>query len=89
MSRRQVRSAIRWESVIIALLGAVNGLAIGLFFGWSVVRALHDQGITRFAIAPGQLIIVVVIITGLSVVAAWLPARRAAKLDVLRAISTE
>jgi putative ABC transport system permease protein len=89
MSRRQVRSAIRWESVIIALLGAVNGLAIGLFFGWSVVRALHDQGITRFAIAPGQLVVVVVIITGLSVVAAWLPARRAAKLDVLRAISTE
>ncbi len=89
MSRRQVRSAIRWESVIIALLGAVNGLAIGLFFGWSVVRALHDQGITQFAIAPAQLIIVVVIITGLSVVAAWLPARRAAKLDVLRAISTE
>jgi putative ABC transport system permease protein len=89
MSRRQVRSAIRWESVIIALLGAANGLAIGLFFGWSVVRALHDQGITEFAIAPGQLVIVVVIITGLSVVAAWLPARRAAKLDVLRAISTE
>jgi len=89
MSRRQVRSAIRWESVIIALLGAVNGLAIGLFFGWSVVRALHDQGITQFAVAPGQLIFVVLIITGLSVVAAWLPARRAAKLDVLRAISTE
>ena len=53
MSRKQVRSAIRWESVIIALLGAVNGLAIGLFFGWSVVRALNDQGITKFAIAPG------------------------------------
>jgi putative ABC transport system permease protein len=89
MSRKQVRSAIRWESVIIALLGAVNGLAIGLFFGWSVVRALNDQGITKFAIAPGQLLIVVFVITGLSVVAAWLPARRAAKLDVLRAISTE
>ena len=89
MSRRQVRSAIRWESVIIALLGAVNGLAIGLFFGWSVVRALRSQGITKFAFAPAQLLVVVIIITGLSVVAAWLPARRAAKLDVLRAVSTE
>jgi putative ABC transport system permease protein len=89
MSRRQVRSAIRWESVIIALLGAVNGLAIGLFFGWSVVRALRSQGITEFAFAPAQLVVVVIIITGLSVVAAWLPARRAAKLDVLRAVSTE
>ncbi|MDQ1447089.1 MAG: putative transport system permease protein [Actinomycetota bacterium] len=89
MSRRQVRSAIRWESVIIALLGAVNGLAIGLFFGWSVVRALRSQGITEFAFAPAPLLVVVIIITGLSVVAAWLPARRAAKLDVLRAVSTE
>ena len=84
MSRRQVRSAIRWESVIIALLGAVNGLAIGLFFGWSVVRALRSQGITEFAFAPAQLLVVVIIITGLSVVAAWLPARRAAPRAVPR-----
>ena len=89
MSRSQVRSAVRWESVIISLLGTINGLAIGLFFGWSVVRALRDNGITNFAIAPGQLIIVVVVLAVASVGAAWLPARRAAKLDILNAISSE
>ncbi|HUI49567.1 MAG TPA: FtsX-like permease family protein [Acidimicrobiia bacterium] len=89
MSRSQVRSAIRWESVIISLLGTINGLAIGLLFGWSVVRALKDQGFNSFAIAPGQLLVVVIILAVASVGAAIFPARRAAKLDVLRAISTE
>jgi putative ABC transport system permease protein len=89
MSRSQVRSLVRWESVIIALLGSINGLGIGLLFGWSLVRALKPQGITQFAIAPGQLIIVVLILAICSVFAAILPARRAAKLDVLQAISTE
>lgn len=89
MARSQVRSAIRWESVIISLLGTINGLAIGLLFGWSVVRALRDQGFDRFAIAPGQLLVVVVVLAIASVGAAIFPARRAAKLDVLKAISTE
>jgi len=41
-SRRQVRSMIRWEAVIIALLGTVLGVAIALFFGWAVIEALKD-----------------------------------------------
>ena len=49
MSRSQVRSAVRWESVIIAVFGTLLGLAIGLFFGWAVVRAVKDQGFTDFA----------------------------------------
>jgi putative ABC transport system permease protein len=89
MQRGQLRSTIRWESVIIALLGTVNGLVIGLFFGWSVVTALKDQGFSQFAIAPVQLIVVAIALAVASVGAAWLPARRAAKLDVLKAVSTE
>jgi putative ABC transport system permease protein len=89
MSRSQVRSAIRWEAVIISLLGAANGLAIGLIFGWSVVRALRDEGFSDFAVAPAQLLIVVLVLVFFSIVAAIYPARRAAKLDVLRAISSE
>jgi putative ABC transport system permease protein len=89
MQRRQVRTTIRWESVIIALLGTINGLAIGLFFGWSLARALRDNGFTKFAVAPGQLLVVVLVLAVASVGAAWLPARRAAKLDVLKAVSTE
>jgi putative ABC transport system permease protein len=89
MSRAQVRSSVRWESVIISLLGTIIGLVIGLFFGWSVVRALRDEGFSTFAIAPGQLVIVVIVLAVASVGAAILPARRAAKLDILRAIASE
>ena len=89
MSRRQVRSTVRWESVIIALFGTLLGIAIGLFFGWSVVTALHKQGITTFDPAIAQLIIIVLFAGVSGVVAAILPARRAAKLDVLKAVSSE
>jgi putative ABC transport system permease protein len=89
MTRRQVRSSVRWESVIISVFGAVLGLAVGLFFGWAVFAALRDQGFTQFAAAPGQLIVVVILAGIAGVGAAIFPARRAAKLDVLRAITTE
>jgi len=89
MSRRQIRSTVRWESVIIALFGTLLGIVIGLFFGWSVVTALHNQGITTFDPAIPQLVIIVLFAAVSGTVAAILPARRAAKLDVLRAVSTE
>ena len=40
MSRAQVRSTVRWESVLIALLGTTTGTAIGLGFGWALVQAI-------------------------------------------------
>jgi putative ABC transport system permease protein len=89
MTRPQLRSSIRWESVIIAIQGTVLGLAIGLFFGWALVRALSDEGIDRFQV-PWLTLAIVLVLAGLAgVLAAVLPARRAAKLDVLRAITTE
>jgi putative ABC transport system permease protein len=89
MTRPQLRSTIRWESVIIAIQGTLLGLAIGLFFGWALVKALSDEGIDRFQI-PWLTLAIVLVLAGLAgVVAAILPARRAAKLDVLRAITTE
>jgi len=89
MSRRQLRSSIRWESVIIALLGTIVGLVIGVFFGWAVIQALKDQGFTKFAAPFGQLILVVIVGGFAGVLAAVFPARRAAKLDVLRAVTIE
>ena len=89
MGRRQVRSMIRWEAVIIALLGTVLGLVIGVFFGWCVVKALHNQGISAFDPAAGTLIAIMLFAALSGVVAAIFPARRAAKLDMLSSISSE
>ena len=89
MTRSQLRSTIRWESVIIAMQGTVLGLAIGWFFGWSLVRALSDEGIDQFSAPIVSLVIVVLLGWAAGVVAAVLPGRRAAKLDVLKAVVTE
>ena len=89
MARRQVRTMIRWESVIIAVFGAVLGIAVGVFFGWAMVQALKDQGITSLTIPGGQLLIYVVVAGVAGVLAAIWPARRAARLNVLDAIASE
>jgi putative ABC transport system permease protein len=89
MERRQVRSMIRWESVIIAVLGAVLGLVVGTFFGWAMVRALRDVGATKFALPVGQLVVFVLLAGLAGILAAVLPARRAARIDVLRALASE
>jgi putative ABC transport system permease protein len=89
MTRAQLRSAIRWESVIIALQGTLLGLVIGIFFGWALVRALADQGLEVFSVPVPTLVVVVVIAALAGVAAAVLPARRAAKLDVLQAVVSE
>jgi putative ABC transport system permease protein len=89
MSRRQVKRMIRVEAVIIAVLGALLGLAVGILFGWAMQRALSDVGIDRFAIPVGQLVVWLILGALLGVLAAIVPARRAAKLNVLEAISYE
>jgi putative ABC transport system permease protein len=89
MSRRQIKRMIRVESVIIAVLGAVLGVAIGILFGVAMQRALSDLGITNLAIPVGQLVVYVVVAAFAGVLAAIVPARRAAKLNVLQAISYE
>jgi putative ABC transport system permease protein len=80
---------IRWEAVIIALLGTVLGVVIALFFGWAVIEALKDEGFSTFSPALLQLAFIVVGAGLAAVVMSILPARRAARLDVLDAISHE
>jgi putative ABC transport system permease protein len=90
MTRRQLRATIRWESVIISLQGTMIGLLVGGFFGWALVRALSKTtGTTVFNLPCGILAVVVVAGAIAGVVAAVLPGRRAAKLDVLKAVVTE
>jgi putative ABC transport system permease protein len=88
MSRAQVRSSVRWEAVIIALFGTALGLAIGVFFGWATVGALSDQGVDTLTIPPTGLLVVTLGGAFAGVAAAIVPARRAARLDVLKAVAT-
>jgi len=89
MSRRQLRRMVRLESVVISVFGAVLGLTIGIAFGIALQRVLADDGIDVLRVPVGQLIAFLVVAGVVGVLAAVWPARRAARLDVLRAITTE
>jgi putative ABC transport system permease protein len=89
VSRRQLRRMIRLEAVVIALLGAVLGVVMGVVFGLAVMQPLADEGLD-VVVVPGLQLVWYVVGAGLvGVLAAVLPARRAARLDVLQAIATE
>ncbi len=88
MSRRQVRAMIRAESVITAAIGTVLGIVLGIAFAAIVSRPLAEQGFV-FEIPIVALILVVLLALLAGVVAAIPPARRAARVDILRAVTTE
>jgi putative ABC transport system permease protein len=89
MTRSQTRSMVRWESVIISLLGAVLGLVVGTGLGVVVASALHSLGIDTISV-PGANLIIYAVAAGLfGVAAAIVPTIRAARVDILRAITTE
>ena len=89
LTRRQTRSMVRWEAVIVSVMGALFGVVIGIAFGWALQRALEPEGFSELGIPGGQLAIYVLFAAVLGVVFAIFPARRAAKLNVLEAISYE
>jgi putative ABC transport system permease protein len=86
MSRRQIRRVIRYEAVITALIGGVIGLGVGIVLSLLVTQAIDGFNLS---IPVGQLIIVLILAGIAGVLAAVLPARRAAKLDVLEALAYE
>ncbi len=87
LQRRQLKRMIRVESVVIAVFGALLGIAVGVAFGYAFVSALHDQGITEFALPTGRIVVVLLAAVVAGLLAASLPARRASRLKVLDAIS--
>jgi putative ABC transport system permease protein len=89
MKRRQVRSMIRSEAVILAIFGAIIGIVVGTALGTAFSSSLKQQGITDIVIPGGSLVIFLILSALLGLGAASWPARRAAKLDVLRAIATD
>ena len=88
MSRRQVRTMIRYEAVITALIGALLGMVIGVIFAALIAQPLEDEG---FALSypVGQLLVMLVFAALAGVMAAIPPARRASRLDVLESLMYE
>ena len=88
MTRRDVRRMVRYESVITAVFGALLGLVLGIFFAFVVIQALEGEGIT-FSLPIGQIFSLLIFAIVVGIVAAIFPARRASRLDALRAIAYE
>jgi putative ABC transport system permease protein len=88
MTRSQVRTTVRWESVITSLLGAVAGVVLGIVMGVVVVAALSGDSGIGFSLPVGSTVSIVIISFVLGVIAAIYPAWRATKVDVVQAIST-
>lgn len=89
MGRRMVGRVVVVEAVIVALIGAVLGLAIGIAFGWALQTALEGLGVTELEIPVPRLLVFMAVAALAGVLAAILPAWKASRLDVLRAISYE
>lgn len=89
MTRNQVRTMIRWEAVYVSVFGALLGVVVGTLLGWAIVAASADQGLGVLEVPVLRLATYVVVAGVAGVAAAVLPARRAARLDVLEAVTTE
>ena len=89
MRRRQVRTMIRSEAVILSILGAIIGIIIGTGLGVAMVSSLRREGITVTVLPASRLLEFLLLAAVLGLIAATWPARRAARLDVLAAIATE
>jgi putative ABC transport system permease protein len=89
MRRRQVRTMIRSEAVILAVFGAIVGIVIGTALGLALVVSLRPKGITETVVPVSNLVIFLLLSAVLGLIAATWPARRAARLDILAAIATE
>ena len=90
MSRKQLRRTIIGESMIIAIFGTLMGLAIGLVFSFalSVVIAADTPDLFKYTLPITSLVVITVVAGIAGVVAALLPAWRASRLDVLKAVSS-
>jgi putative ABC transport system permease protein len=88
-TRRQLRTVVRRESVLISLLGALTGIVLGVAAGIALSRALVAEGVTTVSVPVTTLAIYLVVAAVVGVLAAIGPARRASRVDVLHAITTE
>lgn len=89
MLRKQVRRALYLESLLIAVFGAVLGLALGLGYGALFTHRLGDQGMDRLSVPWGQALGFLVVAGVVGVLAALWPGIRAARTRPLEAIAEQ
>ena len=87
--RKQIRRMIFIESSIISIFGAFLGTGLGIFFAWSLIQALADEGFSVFRVSLSQTMLWIAISVFAGVIAAILPAIKAARQNILEAISYE
>ena len=88
-TRGQLRAIVRYEALVMSLFGAVEGLVLGALLGWAIVAAMRSTGATVLVFPVTQLLVVAALAGLAGVVAAIAPSRRAARLNILRAVTTE
>ncbi|MCO5317749.1 MAG: FtsX-like permease family protein [Microthrixaceae bacterium] len=91
MSKRQLRWTVRTEAAIVAVFGTLLGMVVGIAFAVALAYAItaDDPGLLQLRLPVVQLVVIMVLAALAGIFAAILPARRAARLDVLQAIATE
>jgi putative ABC transport system permease protein len=88
MTRSQVRTTVRWESVITSLYGAVVGVMLGIVMGAVLIGVLADGGLGAFRLPVTGTVVILVLSFIIGVFASIYPARKATKVDVMRAIAS-
>jgi putative ABC transport system permease protein len=89
MTRAQVRTTVRWESVLTSLYGAIVGVVLGLVLGYVIIVALKDRGLTTYSVPTNAIGVIVLSAFVIGVLAAVIPAWRATRQDILQAISAD
>ena len=88
MTRSQVRTTVRWESVITSMFGAIVGVVLGVVMGFVLILILADSGAAAFSLPIAGTIWILVLSFIVGVLAAVYPARRATKVDIMQSIAT-
>ena len=89
MTRGQLRASVRAEALVISSFGALEGLVLGALFGWAIVDAMRSSGVTQLVFPVVPLLVVAVLAALAGLLAAIAPSRRAARLNILQAVTTE
>ncbi len=88
MVDRRVQRMLRLESVVIAGLGTISGIVLGLFAAWALIFSIDRlaEADIAFRLPLSRVLPILVLGLGLGLVASLIPARRSTRLDALDAI---